>query len=375
MLDDASSLVSVIVPIYNAQKFLRQCLDSICNQTHKGLEIILIDDGCTDDSPAIIDEYAARDPRIKAVHKENGGYGAGCNRGLQMATGRWVSIVEPDDYLDLPMYQEMLDFASTFDQKIDVIKCPWTEVSLWDDPDTTLTAPCPLASRMITSEKPFTLKDRPTLIATHPSIWSAIYRRDFLNEKGIRFIEYPGAGWADNPFLIETMCQAESIIYLNNCYYNYRIDLPDSTRHHKTKDLVTRPFDRWVTMLDIMKRIGVTDEGLIAAHYDRGFTYAYGAEYDDGVDNPLVVENEKRIFGMMDPKIVERMPELPLVRLRRYCELMGRPMPRHAVLARSAYLLGSAKATVDAFGIGKVASLTVRHGVMTVRDKMVHNKK
>ena len=103
MQEDASSLVSVIVPIYNAGKFLRQCLDSICNQTHKNLEIILIDDGCTDDSPAVIDEYAARDSRVKAVHKENGGYGAGCNRGIEMATGKWISIIEPDDYIDLNM--------------------------------------------------------------------------------------------------------------------------------------------------------------------------------------------------------------------------------------------------------------------------------
>ncbi|MDD6602021.1 glycosyltransferase [Parafannyhessea umbonata] len=372
MLEDASSKVSVIVPIYNAGKFLRQCLDSICNQTHRELEIILIDDGCTDGSPAVIDEYAARDPRVRAVHKENGGYGAGCNRGLQMATGKWVSIVEPDDYLELTMYQDMLDFAATFEDQMDIVKCPWTEVARWDDPARTSTRPCQLASRMVTCEKPFTISDRPMLIATHPSIWSAIYRMDFINEKGIRFIEYPGAGWADNPFLIETMCQASSIVYLNKCYYNYRIDLPDSTRNHKTPDLVTRPFDRWVTMLDVIRRLGITDRKVLAAHYDRGFTYAYGAEYDDGKDNPLVVEGEKRIFGMMDPAIVEHMCELPLNRLRRYCELMGRPMPAHAGLARGAYLLGSTKSTVDAFGLGKVVSMVARHGLITVTDKIKH---
>lgn len=370
MLEDASSKVSVIVPIYNAGKFLRQCLDSICNQTHRELEIILIDDGCTDGSPAVIDEYAARDPRVRAVHKENGGYGAGCNRGLQMATGRWVSIVEPDDYLDLTMYQDMLDFAATFEDQIDIVKCPWTEVARWDDPARTSARPCQLASRMVTCERPFTISDRPMLIATHPSIWSAIYRTDFINEKGIRFVEYPGAGWADNPFLIETMCQASSVVYLNECYYNYRIDLPDSTRNHKTPDLVTRPFDRWVTMLDVIRRLGITDPKVLAAHYDRGFTYAYGAEYDDGKDNPLVVEGEKRIFGMMDPAIVERMCELPLNRLRRYCELTGRPMPAHAGLARGAYLLGSTKSTVDAFGLGKVVSMVARHGLITVTDKI-----
>jgi glycosyltransferase involved in cell wall biosynthesis len=370
MQDDASSLVSVIVPIYNAGKFLRQCLDSICGQTHKELEIILIDDGCTDNSPAIIDEYAARDPRVKAIHKENGGYGAGCNRGIDIATGKWISIIEPDDYIDAEMYQNMLDFASKSSSQIDIIKCPWTEVCNWDDPTKTETRPCLLASRLASRNKPFTLSDEPMLITMHPSIWSALYRRDFLNEKGIRFIEYPGAGWADNPFLVETMCQASSILYLNNCYYNYRVDLPGSTHNHKTPELVTRPFDRWVTMLEVIKRLGITDERILAAHYQKGFSYAFGAEIDDGKDNPLVIENEKRIFSMMDPTIVERMCEVPIGRIRRYCELMGRPMPRHTQLNRGAYLLGSTMYTVHSFGIGRTAVLTMRHCYITARDKI-----
>lgn len=370
MQEDASSLVSVIVPIYNAGKFLRQCLDSICNQTHKNLEIILIDDGCTDDSPAVIDEYAARDSRVKAVHKENGGYGAGCNRGIEMATGKWISIIEPDDYIDLNMYQEMLDFSSKFSEEIDIIKCPWTEVRDWDDPQKTSTRPCLLASKVATCKKPFSLAEEPVLITVHPSIWSALYRRDFLNEKKIRFIEYPGAGWADNPFLIETMCQASRIVYLNNCYYNYRIDLPGSTHNHKTPELVTRPFDRWVTMLEIIERLGITDERIVRAHYERGFMYAFGAEKDDGKDNPLVIENEKRIYGMMDPEIVDRMCEVPTDRLRRYSELLGRPMPKHAELDRAAFLLGSSVYTMRAFGIERAALMGMRHCYVTLRDKI-----
>lgn len=361
MRKDSESLVSIIVPIYNTEKYLAQCLDSICGQTYKNLEIILIDDGCTDGSPQIIDSYAAIDPRIKPIHKKNGGYGAGCNRGIEEATGRWISIIEPDDYIEPTMYQEMLDFAASFDEDIDIVKAAWTDLRDWDDPKTLKTFPAAVTMKIPTSRRPFTLAEDPRLIATHPSIWSAIYRRDFLNEKGIRFIEYPGAGWADNPFLVETMCQAQAILYLNKCFYNYRTDLPGSTYDHKTDAAVTRPFDRWNTMLDIMERIGVTDEGILAAHYVRGFDYARGAIVDDGEDNPLVKENVRKMFLRMKPEIVAKMCELPTSRRRYYYEVTGLPMPGNTHLARAAYLLGQASYELKSFGALGVADMTLRH--------------
>ena len=154
MRKDAESLVSVIVPIYNTEKFLPQCLDSICGQTYKNLEIILIDDGCTDGSPQIIDSYAAIDSRIKPIHKKNGGYGAGCNRGIEEATGRWISIIEPDDYIDSTMYEELLKFAASFDEEIDIVKAAWTDLRDWDDPDTMRSFPAAITKRIPTSKRP-----------------------------------------------------------------------------------------------------------------------------------------------------------------------------------------------------------------------------
>ena len=366
MRKDAESLVSVIVPIYNTEKFLPQCLDSICGQTYKNLEIILIDDGCTDGSPQIIDSYAAIDSRIKPIHKKNGGYGAGCNRGIEEATGRWISIIEPDDYIDSTMYEELLKFAASFDEEIDIVKAAWTDLRDWDDPRTLKSFPAAITKHIPTSKRPFTIAEDPRLISTHPSIWSAIYRRGFLNENGIRFIEYPGAGWADNPFLIETMCQASAILYLNKCFYNYRTDLPGSTYDHKTDDAVTRPFDRWNTMLDVIERLGVKDEGVLAAHYVRGFDYARGAIIDDGEDNPLVRENVKKMFSRMQPEIVANMCELPMNRRRYYYKVMGQEMPRNARLARAAYLVGQADYELRSFGPLGVAGMSLSHVLSTV---------
>lgn len=98
--------ISVIIPVYGVEKYLKECLDSVLNQSLKDLEIILIDDGGKDNCPQIIDDYAKKDSRIIAIHKPNGGYGQTCNVGLEKATGEYVAIVEPDDYIDSKMYED-----------------------------------------------------------------------------------------------------------------------------------------------------------------------------------------------------------------------------------------------------------------------------
>lgn len=104
-------LVSVIVPVYNAEKYLPACLDSICNQTLRELEIIVVDDGSTDGSGEIADEYAAKDERIKVVHKRNGNPGATRNVGLRLVTGEYVGFVDSDDWIEPEMYNKMYKYA------------------------------------------------------------------------------------------------------------------------------------------------------------------------------------------------------------------------------------------------------------------------
>lgn len=101
-------LISVIVPVYGVEKYLRKCLDSVCGQTWRKLEIILVDDGSPDGCGAICDEYAARDSRVKVIHKENGGLSDARNAGLEAATGRYIGFVDSDDYIRSEMYETML---------------------------------------------------------------------------------------------------------------------------------------------------------------------------------------------------------------------------------------------------------------------------
>ncbi|MBO5204316.1 MAG: glycosyltransferase family 2 protein [Clostridia bacterium] len=94
------SLVSIIIPVYNVEKYLPECLESVINQTYKNLEILLIDDGSPDNSGKICDEYAEKDARIKVIHKENGGVSSARNLGLNIATGEYITFIDSDDFVD-----------------------------------------------------------------------------------------------------------------------------------------------------------------------------------------------------------------------------------------------------------------------------------
>lgn len=97
--------ISVIVPIYNVEQYLSQCLDSIINQTYTNLEIILINDGSTDNSEKICNQYKLLDPRIIVIHKTNGGLSDARNTGIKIATGDYISFVDADDFIDKNMYK------------------------------------------------------------------------------------------------------------------------------------------------------------------------------------------------------------------------------------------------------------------------------
>lgn len=351
MKSDARALVSVIIPVCNVEKYLAQCLESVCSQTHCELEVICLNDGSKDSSLAILREFEARDSRVIVVDKPNEGYGATCNRGLEMAHGAWVSVVEPDDWVDPAMYDRMLERAAMVDGSVDIVKCPWIDVKEWDNPATQYEAPCVISGRLKTSERPFVLADAPILVEQHPAVWSAIYRRRFLYERRIRFVPYPGAGWADNPFLVETLCQAKSIMYLDEAFYHYRYDLPGATYNHKKDAAVALPFDRWCDMTDILERLHVTDRGILEAHYMRGFNYIHGGIVDDGWENPIVQDGTRRVFSRMDTDIVLGHPKLSPKRKRFYLEQMGITGRRVPVWPRVKYLAGEACFFVKSNGV------------------------
>ena len=118
--------ISVIVPVYNVDSYLNKCVDSILNQTYDNLELFLVDDGSTDDSPKICDEYAKADERVHVIHKENGGQSSARNMALDKATGDYIAFVDADDWLDINMYKQL--YECLINNDVDVSCCPCYKV-------------------------------------------------------------------------------------------------------------------------------------------------------------------------------------------------------------------------------------------------------
>lgn len=114
-------LISIIVPVYNVEAYMNQCIESIVGQTYKNIEIILVDDGSTDNCPTLCDDWKVKDDRIKVIHKENGGLSDARNVGIQIAQGEYIGFVDSDDVIEKSMYESLLEVISKYEA--DIVQC------------------------------------------------------------------------------------------------------------------------------------------------------------------------------------------------------------------------------------------------------------
>lgn len=328
---DKNALISVILPIYNAMPYLGQALDSVQAQTHRNLEIICVNDGSTDDSLAVIEAHAAVDDRIIIVDKKNEGYGASMNRGIAEAHGEWIALVEPDDWIEPRMYEDMLEFAASFGGEgdaIDIVKSPYWSIT-YSGTRRERKCQCPYKYEVKQSERVGSIHDVIALCYHHPSIWSAIYRKSFIDENDIRFLPIPGAGWADNPFFIETMLRARGVVFLDNSYYCYRADsVVQAESFHRQNPLI--PFERWNQMLDIIEACGGDAyDDVLKAHYSRGFLYMGGVfESTSPDDDSKIAEATRKMCMRMKPELVDEMANVKPGTRRLFAEMRDMPEPQ-----------------------------------------------
>ena len=219
--------VSVIMPCYNTAAYLRQALDSVINQTLKDIEIICVNDGSTDNTLDIIKEYASKDNRIVVIDGPNGGYGKAMNKGLDAATGEYIGILEPDDYLKLDMYEVQYKIAK--ENNLDFVKADFYRF-IGDNYDYNHLSKNPNDYNVIC--KPIEKLETFLFIM---NTWSGIYRRDFIERFNIRHHETPGASFQDNGFFFQTFCFAERAMFLDKPFYMNRRDNPNSSVKSKAK--------------------------------------------------------------------------------------------------------------------------------------------
>ncbi len=224
--------VSVILPIYNVSQYLRQCMDSVVGQTLKEMEILCVNDGSTDDSLEIIQEYAARDSRIVVLTGPNGGYGKAMNRGLDRATGEYIGIVEPDDYVVPEMFAEL--YAAAKDRDLDWVKADFYRFTHSRSGEEQLEYELLDKTKTRYGELLNPSQD-PSCIRFTLNTWTGIYRREFLEEFHIRHNETPGASFQDNGFYFQTLAYARRAMIVNKPYYRNRRDNPNSSVKSKAK--------------------------------------------------------------------------------------------------------------------------------------------
>ena len=216
--------VSILVPVYNVQKYLRQCLDSLTDQTMQDIQIICINDGSTDLSLSILEEYARRDSRIEIISKPNSGYGNTMNRGLAAARGKYVGIVESDDFAEKDMFERL--FAVVEEHDADIVKSNfYTHITT--DP---LDKDCFVENLDICEyDQPFCPRNDQRVFLIRPAIWSALYKREFLEREKISFLETPGASFQDTSFNFKAFALANRAVLVKDAYLHYRIDNENSS--------------------------------------------------------------------------------------------------------------------------------------------------
>ena len=214
--------VSVIIPVYNTEQYLKQCFDSVCNQTLKDIEIICINDGSTDNSLQIIKEYANKYNNIKIINIENAGCYKARNTGLETAVGEYIGFVDSDDYIELDMFEKM--YLKAKKENADIVLCNF--YTLFDKTkeikETTFKKTIRLlektSNRLIGAEK---------VIFDYSAIWNKIYKREFLIQNNIKF--HPQLHMADDNFFhIVSLLKAKTIAHLQDALYYYRKQRKDS---------------------------------------------------------------------------------------------------------------------------------------------------
>ena len=220
--------ISIIVPVYNVEKYLKECLDSIVNQTLKDIEIICVNDGSTDNSLDIIKDYASRDERVKYIDKQNSGYGNSMNQGLDMVQGEYIGIVESDDFIKPEMYEELYSLAKETDA--DIVKGGFYHYFTKTDLKKRVNAIPEEYANKVTSAK-----ENPEIISIYPSIWSAVYKNSFIKNNNIRFLETPGASYQDMGFTFKTFALAKRVYLTTKPYLYYRQDNASSSVNSKGK--------------------------------------------------------------------------------------------------------------------------------------------
>ena len=247
--------LSVIVSIYNIEQYLPRAIASVCGQTYKNLEIILVNDGSTDGSGQICDERAVTDTRIKVIHKKNGGLSSARNAGIEAATGEYIAFLDGDDWIDASMYEDMLQLL--LDNRAELAICSYKKISRSGVEDTstgkvTLWEGREALEVFLEEKEEYQIQN---------AAWNKLYTRRLLGN--LRFPE--GKLYEDIVYTTRLLAASTRTVYVDCAYYNYVIDRSDSIMNsNRLERLLTDQIPAYEEKGRFLKEIG--EEELYRTH-------------------------------------------------------------------------------------------------------------
>ena len=231
--------ISIIVPVYNIEKYIHRCIDSLLAQTYKDLEILLVDDGSSDRSGTICDQYTQADQRVKVIHQTNGGVSRARQRGLDAATGTFIIHADPDDWMEATMCEKLI--AKAVEEKADMVFCDyWLES----------------AHPEVISQRPNSLNSYDVLrqivsYQLHGASWNKLIRKDVLSKYGCRFTPTDIHFCEDILFHARLLINDIKISYLPEALYHYNI----SNNTSLTNTFSEKKIRSWLKVIEELKSI------------------------------------------------------------------------------------------------------------------------
>lgn len=264
------TLLSIVIPVYNVRPYIERCVDSILNQTNKGVEIILVDDGSNDGSESVCDEYSIKYPYVKTIHKKNEGVSIARNTGIDIATGQWISFVDPDDYVENNYFSSFLSLTKTEELVFFSIRIFLSDGKTEDKvmPDGHYIGSDSMQKQV--SRMMFNEQNCEFFVFTV----NKFFRRDIIVSHNIRFIPHLTLR-EDELFTLDYYFHINSFSTSSKCLYCYQIDVPNSLSHTK------KPIEEFLVFVDnaMMRIDSFTDFELKSKEYDRILHYILN-EYD-----------------------------------------------------------------------------------------------
>lgn len=283
--------VSIIVPVYNVEKYLERCMNTLLNQTLKDIEIIMVDDGSPDNCPQMCDEYAKKDPRIKVLHKKNEGLGFARNSGMEIARGEYIAFVDSDDYVDINMYEILYSNAKKWE--LDAIFCGYNRVN-----NHTIQSIKEVNSLKIFNHHQDIQEVLLNMIGTKPdcsvdrkyqmSVWHALYSRDIIKNHEIKFPSEREFISEDIIFHIDFLQKVSKIAFIADPLYYYCVNEDSLTKSYRGDK-----FEKFVVLYkEIIHRLPILENNDSANRFLIGYTRSLMfllTRYKNSIDDKIQI--------------------------------------------------------------------------------------